>query len=64
MFDNPRHCRDRPRDIAPAIDHALAANKATVIHVRVDPDALILPPEIKLEKEFNFSLAKLKELFE
>lgn len=55
---------DRPQDIAPAIDQALAANKATVINVRVDPNALILPPEIKLRQAFNFSLAKLKELFD
>jgi len=31
--------------------------------VMVDPDALILPPEIKLGQAVNFSLAKAKELF-
>jgi len=54
---------ERPEDIGPAIDRALAARKATVINVMVDPDALILPPEIKLGQAVNFSLAKAKELF-
>lgn len=54
---------ERPEDIGPAIDRALAARTATVINVIVDPDALILPPEIKLGQAVNFSLAKVKELF-
>ncbi len=54
---------ERPEDIGPAIDRALAAGKATVINVMVDPDALIMPPEIKLGQAVNFSLAKAKELF-
>ena len=55
---------ERPDDIGAAIDRALAAKKATVFNVMVDPDALVMPPEIKLGQVVNFSLAKMKELFE
>lgn len=55
---------ERPEDIAPAIDRALAAKKATVINVMIEPDALVMPPEFKLGQAVNFSLAKMKELFE
>ena len=55
---------EQPDDIGAAIDRALAAKKATVINVMVDPDALIMPPEIKLGQAVNVSLAKMKELLE
>lgn len=57
-------CVDRPGDIAPALKEALAARRPAVIEVAVDPDALIMPPKIKLGQAANFSLAKIREALE
>ena len=45
-----------------AIKAAYASDKACLIDVEVDPDALPIPPEISLSQAVNFSIGKLKEM--
>jgi pyruvate oxidase len=57
------HSVERPEDLEPAIKQAIAAARPTVIDIAVDPDALIIPPEIKLPQAVGFTFAKLREFF-
>lgn len=52
---------ERPGQLKPAIKDALAANRPAVIDIAVDPDALIMPPKIKLSQAVHFGLAKVRE---
>jgi len=54
---------ERPEDLAPVMEKAIATGKPAVIDVVVDPEALIMPPEIKLSQAVGFTLSKLRELF-
>jgi len=54
---------ERPEDLVPAMEKAIATGKPAVIDIVVDPDALIMPPEIKLSQAVGFTLSKLRELF-
>ncbi|MEO8803893.1 MAG: thiamine pyrophosphate-dependent enzyme [Rudaea sp.] len=45
-----------------AIKAAYASDKACLIDVEVDPDALPIPPEISMSQAVNFSIGKLKEM--
>jgi pyruvate oxidase len=54
---------ERPEDLEPAIKLAVASEKPTVIDIAVDPDALIMPPEVKLPQAVGFTFAKLREFF-
>jgi len=54
---------ERPEDLAPTMEKAIAAGKPTVIDIFVDPEVLIMPPEIKFSQAVGFTLAKLRELF-
>lgn len=54
---------ERPDQLEPAIKDALAANRPAIIDIAVDPDALIMPPEISLSQAMHFGLAKVREAF-
>ncbi len=54
---------ERPEDLAPALETAIAANRPAVIDVAVDPNALILPPKITVSQAAHFGLAKIREAF-
>lgn len=54
---------ERPEDLEPTMKKAIASGKPTVIDIVVDPDTLIMPPEIKLEHAMGFTFAKLREFF-
>ena len=53
---------DEPSEIVPALEKAFESEKPSLLDVRVDPKALIIPPKITLEQAANFELAKVKEL--
>ena len=46
-----------------ALVEAFAGDQPAVIDVMVDPNALIMPPEIRLSQAVNFGLAKIREAF-
>ena len=48
---------DRPEEIGPVWDEALAADRPVVIDVRADPNVIALPPHATLEQTKNFFLA-------
>ncbi len=51
---------DKPEEIGPAWDRALAANRPAVIDARCDPDVATLPPHISLEQARHFLSAMVK----
>jgi len=51
---------DRPEDIGPAWDQALAAGKPVLIEFRTDPDTMPLPPHITLQQAQKYGTALLK----
>jgi pyruvate dehydrogenase (quinone) len=51
---------DRPEDIGPAWEQALAAGKPVLIEFRTDPDTMPLPPHITLEQARMYGTALLK----
>jgi pyruvate dehydrogenase (quinone) len=51
---------ERPEDVGPAWDRALAANRPVVYDVVVDPNVTILPPHISFAQAKNFASAMLK----
>lgn len=55
---------DHTDQLDEAIQAAYASKKPALIDVQVDPDALPMPPEIKMTQAINFSIAKLKEMAE
>ncbi|GAK33093.1 pyruvate oxidase [Iodidimonas nitroreducens] len=52
---------EEPDQLEPTLDEALAAGQPTVIDIKVDPEALIMPPKISLSQAKNFGLAKIRE---
>jgi pyruvate dehydrogenase (quinone) len=50
---------ERPDDIGPAWEHALTADRPTVIDVLTDPEVPPLPPHITLEQAKNFASSVL-----
>jgi len=57
------HTVKKSEELEPALTEAFAAQVPTIIDIAVDPNALILPPEIKLSQAVGFSMAKLREIF-
>jgi pyruvate dehydrogenase (quinone) len=51
---------DRPEDIGPAWEQALAAGKPVLIEFRTDPDTMPLPPHITLQQAQKYGTALLK----
>ena len=54
---------DSPEQLETVMRDALAARKPALIDIVVNPDTLILPPDIKLSQTIHFGLAKLREFF-
>ncbi|MGR6035212.1 MAG: thiamine pyrophosphate-requiring protein [Candidatus Nitrosoglobus sp.] len=52
-------CVDRPEDIGDAWDHALAADRPTVLEVYTDPDIPPLPPHITFKQAKDYTSAIL-----
>jgi pyruvate dehydrogenase (quinone) len=52
---------ERPEEIGPAWDQALAADRPVVIDAVVDPEEPPLPPHITFEQAVNFGKAMLRE---
>jgi pyruvate dehydrogenase (quinone) len=52
---------ERPEQIAPAWDEALAADRPVVIDAVVDPEEAPLPPHITFEQAKNFMTSMLRE---
>lgn len=50
-------------ELEKAVDDALTAGKPAVVDIKVDPDALILPPKITPSQAVSFGLAKIREAF-
>lgn len=50
-----------PDDLAGALREAFKQDKASIIEVMVDPDALIMPPKVSAEQAINFGIAKTRE---
>jgi pyruvate dehydrogenase (quinone) len=51
---------DRPEDVGPAWDRALAADRPVVLDVRVDPDVPPIPPHATLEQAMDTAKALLR----
>ena len=51
---------DRPEQVGPAIEEALAASRPVVLDVYTDPNVPTLPPHITFKEAKNFSTALLK----
>jgi pyruvate dehydrogenase (quinone) len=51
---------ERPDDVAPRLDAALAADRPVVIDVRADPNVVALPPHATWEQTTNFFTALAK----
>ncbi len=51
---------DHPDDVGPAWDRALAADRPTVLDVRVDPDVPPIPPHATFEQALDSAKAVLK----
>ena len=45
---------DRPEDVGPAWDRALASDRPVVLDIHTDPDVATLPPHITFEEARNF----------
>ena len=52
---------DDPDDLDGALRQAFKQDKASIIEVMVDPDALIMPPKVSAEQAINFGIAKTRE---
>ena len=53
----------KPEELETVIRQAMNAKRPAVIDIEVDPQALIMPPEIKLSQAAGFTLAKIREFF-
>jgi pyruvate dehydrogenase (quinone) len=51
---------DKPEDVGPALDEALAASTPVVVDVYTDPNVPTIPPHITFEEAKNYSEALLK----
>lgn len=51
---------DKPEDVGPAIDQALAADRPVVLDVYTDPDITTIPPHITFKEAKMYSEALLK----
>ncbi|MGB1111218.1 MAG: thiamine pyrophosphate-dependent enzyme, partial [Gammaproteobacteria bacterium] len=54
----------KPDQLRDTLQRAVAANTPYVVNVEVNPDELIMPPEIELGQALNFAKAKLREWLE
>jgi pyruvate dehydrogenase (quinone) len=52
---------DRPQDVGPAWDEALAATRPVVLDVQVDPEVPTLPPHITFAQARNFMTSVLSD---
>lgn len=52
-----------PGDLRPALDEALVQKSPALLDVRVDPDALIMPPKITIGVAARFGMSRLREAF-
>ncbi|MCL9781653.1 thiamine pyrophosphate-binding protein [Vibrio sp. S4M6] len=52
----------KPEELSEALKQALSADKPAVVEVYVNPDELILPPQIDLETAWKFTTGKIKEV--
>lgn len=53
----------RPDEIEPVLERVFAADGPALVGVRVDPEALVLPPKVTLEQAWSFGIARARELF-
>jgi hypothetical protein len=51
---------EKPDDIRPALERALAAGKPCVVEVAVDPNEPPMPPKVNLEQAMHFAEALVK----
>jgi pyruvate dehydrogenase (quinone) len=51
---------DRPEDVGPALDEALAASRPVIFDVYTDPNVPTIPPHITFKEAKNYSEALLK----
>ena len=51
---------EKPDDIGPVLDVALAADRPMVIDVRADPNVIALPPHVTLEQSAKLFAALAK----
>ncbi|HLH62427.1 MAG TPA: thiamine pyrophosphate-requiring protein [Ktedonobacteraceae bacterium] len=51
---------DKPEDVGPALDEALASSRPVVLDVYTDPNVPTLPPHITFQQAKNYSTALLK----
>ncbi|GAW37364.1 putative thiamine pyrophosphate-containing protein YdaP [Roseovarius sp. A-2] len=52
-----------PGDLRPALDEAFAQNGPALLDVRVNADALIMPPKISVAMAARFGMSRLREAF-
>ncbi len=52
---------EKPEDVGPAWDQALAANRPVVIEALTDPDVPTLPPHITFEQAVHFNMALMSD---
>ena len=52
-----------PHQLSAALQQAFDARRPVVVNVRVDPDALIMPPKIEPSQALGFGMAKIREAF-
>lgn len=50
-----------PGQLDQTLREALEAGKPALIDVKVDPDALVMPPKVTLSEAMNFGMAKIRE---
>jgi pyruvate oxidase len=56
-------CVTEPGELEGTLSRALDEKGPAVVEVVVDPDALIMPPTIKLSQAYHFGMAKVREFF-
>ncbi|MGD8801760.1 MAG: thiamine pyrophosphate-dependent enzyme, partial [Gammaproteobacteria bacterium] len=53
----------RPDEVRPAIERALASNRPFIIDAIVNPDELVMPPNITVSEAWGYAMGKSKELW-
>jgi len=53
----------RPDEVRPAIERALASNRPFIIDATVNPDELVMPPNITVSEAWGYAMGKSKELW-
>jgi pyruvate dehydrogenase (quinone)/pyruvate oxidase len=51
---------EKPEEIRPTLEHALASNKASIVEVVVDPFEPPMPPKVKVKQALHFAEALIK----